>query len=384
MKVTRGWRKVRSAFTLIELLVVIAIIAILIALLLPAVQQAREAARRTQCKNNLKQIGLALHNYHDVFGTLGNNYDGTLTYATANNTPAPDGPDPNTTYLGISWVTSLLPYMEQANLFTQIQGSGALTVAQSLGASGSGRGYDSVACKAAGATILQTMLCPSNPQAKKNLSQLTYNDGGFGHLAAGPNYQSGRTDYVGNMGFVWAGWKDCGNGAGGNGKGVPKRQRNGASWASSDWVESYEHSWDNYPRNRGVMWARGCATIAQISDGTSNTIAVFENHHWKMDPSVGSVSEVNRDSGWIGPYTAIHSTYSGINNGDNENWGDPRCTGFTSAHTGGAQAAMADGAVRFISENIDIGVGRENGAAYRPGVLQSISTASSGDVAGEF
>ena len=93
-------------FTLIELLVVIAIIAILIALLLPAVQQAREAARRTQCKNNLKQIGLALHNYHDTSNSLPS---GSIVLLNA----------AGTTYYGHGWTwhASILPYMDQANMY---------------------------------------------------------------------------------------------------------------------------------------------------------------------------------------------------------------------------------------------------------------------------
>ncbi|MDB5338411.1 MAG: hypothetical protein JWN70_4030, partial [Planctomycetaceae bacterium] len=91
----------RSGFTLIELLVVIAIIAVLIALLLPAVQQAREAARRSQCKNNLKQLGLALHNYHDTYGVF--------PYA---QTPCCSG--------GHTWVEMLLPFMDQAPMYNQI------------------------------------------------------------------------------------------------------------------------------------------------------------------------------------------------------------------------------------------------------------------------
>ena len=101
-------RRHKTGFTLIELLVVIAIIAILIALLLPAVQQAREAARRTQCRNNLKQIGLALHNYHDNFNVItplayG---DGGINAQTSNPTWA--------------WSTMILPYMDQAPLYNQL------------------------------------------------------------------------------------------------------------------------------------------------------------------------------------------------------------------------------------------------------------------------
>src|SRR5436305_9044607 len=101
----------RTAFTLIELLVVIAIIAVLIGLLLPAVQKVREAAQRAKCKNNLKQIGLAMHNYH---GTVGHFPAGYLA-----TNPGPDLADDRGP--GWGWAAILLPYVEQDNLYRQIQ-----------------------------------------------------------------------------------------------------------------------------------------------------------------------------------------------------------------------------------------------------------------------
>lgn len=95
----------RQGFTLVELLVVIAIIGVLIALLLPAVQQAREAARRSQCQNQLKQLGLALHNYHDTYRSLPYGYI----------TSVPAGTDPGVS--GLGWLRAILPYIEQGNLY---------------------------------------------------------------------------------------------------------------------------------------------------------------------------------------------------------------------------------------------------------------------------
>ena len=134
--------KQRRGFTLIELLVVIAIIAVLIALLLPAVQQAREAARRSQCKNNFKQIGVALHNYHDTFRVyqpgLYNNINQWSTLAASER---------------IGWLSALLPYIDQAPLYNQWQTAFA---AGTNGLAFAGR-----------FTVLPVLMCPSDPNAGK-------------------------------------------------------------------------------------------------------------------------------------------------------------------------------------------------------------------------
>src|SRR5690349_10727234 len=110
----------RRGFTLIELLVVIAIIAILIALLLPAVQQAREAARRTQCKNNFKQLGLAIHNYESTHGTAP---AGRMSLGYCQNATATNVPDPLTR--NGHGLSLLLPFIEQAPLYNQLVQSSA-------------------------------------------------------------------------------------------------------------------------------------------------------------------------------------------------------------------------------------------------------------------
>ncbi|MBL8850054.1 MAG: DUF1559 domain-containing protein, partial [Planctomycetaceae bacterium] len=155
----------RSGFTLIELLVVIAIIAILIALLLPAVQQAREAARRTQCKNNLKQIGLAMHNYHDNF----NQFPAGLIYTGVTNASgaAADG---QTFILNHTGWTMILPYIDQGNLFNQFNLTWASNDARDS-ANGLPVMGNFAANQTWGQEMIQTYLCPSATDVFK----VTYN-----------------------------------------------------------------------------------------------------------------------------------------------------------------------------------------------------------------
>lgn len=202
----------RRGFTLIELLVVIAIIAVLIALLLPAVQQAREAARRTQCKNNLKQIGLALHNYHDTVGRFP--MDAIRTFQ-PQGTPAARN---------FSWMTMILPYFDQAPLYNAINFSAPLW-GQTVSSTG----------KEIRSTMLTALNCPSDP--------------GWG--------DTGRT-----RGFAWTDYA-----------------------GSSGW-----DMWDRPDdQHGGVFTAFTCVKIADITDGTSNTIMVAEanSHSYKNGGQIG-------------------------------------------------------------------------------------------------
>ena len=162
-----------NGFTLIELLVVIAIIAILIALLLPAVQQAREAARRTQCKNAMKQIGLAFHNYHDVYGKFPQPSILGLTVTTGMKMTS-----------AVSWETALLPYIDQAPVFNIFDTNRAI--------------FDP-ANAAAVKTVIPVYLCPStprtNPRVQYTIPAGTTLAAGYPPLAQAWTMDGGPTDF---------------------------------------------------------------------------------------------------------------------------------------------------------------------------------------------
>lgn len=313
----------RRGFTLVELLVVIAIIGILVALLLPAVQAAREAARRMSCSNNLKQLGIAIHNYHDTFKVFPASFDGSL----------------NQGRISFSWIVHTLPFFEQGPLYDRFDFSKDPT----------NKFIDNPQNRPLRDIVVATLQCPSNPHPAKlasNRGQLDYN------WTSGWGVNGARTDYVGNMGFVWTGWRDCA------GTSQPVGSSSGAPWT--------DPNQDIATINEGgVFWFNGATRIAQIIDGTSNTVAVMEDHNWAgATPGNAPLKgDFNFSGMWVAPMGAINTIDSAVNafprigNGINGNH-DPRCTNWSSAHPGGAMATLADGSVRFVSETTDMGVMR--------------------------
>jgi prepilin-type N-terminal cleavage/methylation domain-containing protein len=341
--------KSRRGFTLIELLVVIAIIAILIALLLPAVQQAREAARRTQCKNNLKQIGIALHNYHDVAGVFP---PGFLDIHVGN-TERTSG--------GWAWSAYLLPYLEQANLYSGFDFNTtpyALTTPGGL----------PVKNQALVATVLPVYSCPSDTK-KETVSNNP------GAAAAGAGVAAvAQTSYQGVLGAFDGSPCDISG--------------------SSIIVD---------PRNNGLLTVNSSRRFRDITDGTSNIIVVGEvkDIPTTTDPGGNNVGS-NRQFiyGSVTNAGGPKCENNGVNNNGAHN--HIRATrhkpngpllststlhrAFHSNHVGGVQFLQGDGSVRFVSDNIDHTNSNYTAATLNGpyGLYQRLAAINDGQVLGEF
>ncbi len=298
MRRTRGKP---GGFTLIELLVVIAIIAVLIALLLPAVQQAREAARRTQCKNNMKQFGLALHNYHDTL----NMFPCTIN---AGNFSAPNG---------VGAMVHLLPYIDQAPLYNTItfaSTGGWQTPLNSTAPAGS-RYYE---------VTPPGFRCPSDTSAQ---------------------YYPGTNGIQGN-------WATASYGLSG---GAQRESGNGCSTYPGNVFGTgpADHSDSRDPTQISGMFSRygfSCR-IKDITDGTSNTILMGEARSECSDHQRHGWANIN--SNWLFTTAPINFQTCLGGSGCNAytNWNTSQ--GFKSRHVGGAHILLGDGSVRFVSENID-------------------------------
>ena len=284
----------RRAFTLIELLVVIAIIAILIALLLPAVQQAREAARRSTCKNNLRQIGLALHNYHDTHRVFPPGW--IAVDLTTNTASAHEGVS------GFGWQTMILPLIDQAALYNQIDFNTSI--------------LDSTNAIAR-STVLPVFRCPSDPAPDKWEIE---EEGSPGTVIT----ELPTGNYVGSFGTEEL--DGCENAAG-------TAPVTSAGQCVGD----------------GVFYHNSRVKIRDIIDGTSNTIMVGER---KTD------ADQDWYSTWSGMIPEGEEAFQRILGSSDHPPNHPAAhfDDYSSHHEGGAHFILCDGHVRFVSENVDTGL----------------------------
>ncbi|NNJ26574.1 DUF1559 domain-containing protein [Alienimonas chondri] len=299
----------RTGFTLIELLVVIAVIAILVSLLLPAVQQAREAARKSQCRNNLKQIGLAMHNYQSTHRRFPFAWDDH----------------------GTGWSALILPQLDRQPLYD------TLTFREDGAGSYSANGPNETAC----GTLIPTFRCPSMsaPEHVETSSGI-------------PN----RVPSAYSACISSETWFDSSNGA----------EKDGIDFYwDPNWVDPNPGA-DDLPvftdaRQNGMFWGNSAASFRDCRDGTTQTLLVGEvwtdpdflqdgqaMDHWSIGSPQLDATNTNEASEFVA------STAVPLNA-----WLDPLASGFMkeasfgSEHSGGAFLGLVDGSVQFVADSVD-------------------------------
>jgi prepilin-type N-terminal cleavage/methylation domain-containing protein/prepilin-type processing-associated H-X9-DG protein len=359
-----------AGFTLVELLVVIAIIGILVALLLPAIQAARESARRSQCSNNIKNLSLAALNYHDAtkhFPIDEDFYNDPpdeidLNTGAWKGSGAPDPYINNGLLSGAGWIVFVLPLLEEQALYDQFKPY----LEKKWYNAKLGLNKNDPALRAASATQPNVLLCPSDIYRGPRDDQYPYNSGDSNYGVSSPPWEVAVTCYKGNAGDTAYDRTDD----------LPPFNTPVGYWSGGPQYLSSAGKMDcHYARDCfGILWrmtyARGGVKMKEITDGTSHTLLIGE-----ASPVDGNSAAWSCEGDWAITGVQINwdwrSFASCVSAG-----GVPSCwwnmRGFRSSHPGGVQFAFVDGSVRFIPDDID-----------HP-IYRAISTRKKGETTGEY